>query len=542
MMPADNTRKYVFSMVCLGLLSMSNMAVAADSTAREHTIGPVVVTQPESTLPEGWHHGAFAEIFVRAYQDSNGDGVGDLRGVTQRLDYLKDLGIKGIWLMPINPSEDGDHGYAVMDYRAIEPAYGNLADFDELVKQAHARGIGVIMDYVINHSAAKHPLFIEAASSAQSPYRDWYVWQPNAPKGWNIFGANPWHQTPHGAYLAQFNPSMPDFNFANPEVKKFHLDNMRFWLNRGVDGFRFDAVTHLIENGPKAWYDQAGSYAVMGELRSELAAQYQNRYFVCEATSGVEKYASPDVCGHAFAFGYQYDVVNAARGKSKAIKNVAMFFNSPRPELATMLSNHDLFAGERAWDQFKGNQAQYRLAAATYLLQPGTPFIYYGEEVGMSAHPSLQGDPKLRVPMSWTADANNRGFTQAKPFRGFAANSQQQNVELQLMKADTLHAFYVDILKLRNRYPSLSRGSYKHAFTQGKAMGFQREWQGERALVLINYGTNDHAITVENLAPAAELQNQYPGDTVNMKANDKGVTKTLLKSQSVQVFIQANKQ
>jgi alpha-amylase len=533
-MLAIDTRKYVFTvMVGLGLLSMSSAY-----SASQEGIGPVAVLQPGSALPDAWHHGAFTEIFVRGYQDSNGDGIGDLRGITQRLDYLKDLGVKGIWLMPINPSQDGDHGYAVMDYRGIEPAYGTMADFDELVKQAHTRGIGVIMDYVINHSAAKHPLFIDAASSPQSPYRDWYVWQPNAPKGWNIFGNNPWHVRSSGAYLAQFSPTMPDFNFANPEVKKFHLDNMRFWLNRGVDGFRFDAVTHLIENGPKAWYDQAGSYAVMGELRAELAAHYRNRYFVCEATNSVEKYASPDVCGRAFAFGYQYDVVNAARGKRKAIKNVAMFFNSPRPELATMLSNHDLFAGERAWDQFKGNQAQYRLAAATYLLQPGTPFIYYGEEIGMSAHPSLQGDPKLRVPMSWTADVNNSGFTQAKPFRGFAANSQQQNVELQMQQTNTLHAFYVDLLKLRNRYPSLSRGSYRHAFTQGKVMGFQREWQGERALVLINYGVSDKAIMVKNLASATELQSQYPADGVNLKVDDEGVAKVVLKPQSVQVFIQ----
>jgi alpha-amylase len=535
-MLAINTLKYVFIvMAYLGLFSMSR----AHSTTREDS-GPVMASHPESALPDAWYHGAFAEIFVRAYQDSNADGIGDLRGITRRLDYLKDLGVKGIWLMPINPSQDGDHGYAVVDYRGIEPAYGTMADFDELVEQAHARGIGVIMDYVINHSAAKHPLFIDAASSPQSPYRDWYVWQASAPKGWNIFGNNPWHTHSNGAYLAQFSPTMPDFNFANPEVKKFHLDNMRFWLNRGVDGFRFDAVTHLIENGPKGWYDQAGSYAVIGELRAELAAHYRNRYFVCEATTSVEKYASPEVCGRAFAFGYQYDVANAARGKRKAIKNVAMFFNSPRPELATMLSNHDLFAGERAWDQFEGNQAQYRLAAATYLLQPATPFIYYGEEIGMSAHPSLQGDPKLRVPMSWTADINNSGFTPAKAFRGFAANSQQQNVELQRSQGDSLHAFYTFLLQLRNRYPSLSRGSYKHAFTQGRAIGFQREWQGEQALVLINYGAMDKTMTVKNLAPAAEFLSRYPADGMNFKTDTAGIVKVILKPQSVKVFILAS--
>ena len=163
----------------LMLLSWT-LAVRAASPALDpalqRAVAPVPVGNTASTLPEGWHKGAFAEIFVRGYRDSNGDGIGDLRGLTQSLDYLKELGVRGIWLMPISPSQDRDHGYAVSDYRDVEPAYGTLADFDELLRQARARGIGVIIDYVINHSAASNPVFIESARSPDSPLRNWYVW------------------------------------------------------------------------------------------------------------------------------------------------------------------------------------------------------------------------------------------------------------------------------------------------------------------------------------------------------------------------------
>lgn len=526
------------AMFCGLALLIGAASAQADNQKLAQQTGPVMAADPGSRLSKDWHHGAFMEIFVRAYQDSNQDGIGDLKGITQRLDYLKALAIKGIWLMPINPSQDGDHGYAVSHYRDIEPAYGKLADFDELIKQAHARDIGIIMDYVINHSAANNPVFEASAASPDSAYRDWYLWENSAPKDWQIFGHNPWHTTGNGAYLAQFNINMPDFNFVNPKVLQFHLDNMRFWLNRGVDGFRFDAVTHLVENGPNGWYDQAESYAVMGQLHKTLSAQYTNKFYVCEATRNAEKYANPEVCGRAFAFGHQYDVANAARGNAKAIKKVAAFFSSPRPAMATMLSNHDLFAGERPWDQFRGNQAQYRLAAATYLLQPGTPFMYYGEEVGMSAHPDLQGDPKLRVPMSWSADVRNSGFSQATPFRGFATNSQKNNVEMQAAQSDSLYRFYADLLKLRNRYPSLAKGDYAQAFVQGKAIGFQREWQGERALVLINYGLSEKIVKLENLIPAAELETVFVEDASSLRTDDKGRARIILKPQSVQVFIQ----
>jgi len=237
-----------------------------------------------SKLPEAWQHGAFMEIFVRSYKDSNGDGIGDLKGLTQSLDHLKDLGIKGIWLMPITASADHDHGYATRDFRNIDPDYGTLADFDELIQEAHKRGMGVIMDYVLNHSAKEHPFFEEALKNPQSPYRQWYEWRQEKPVGWDIWGRDPWISTANGSYLATFGAHMPDFNMRNPEVVKYHEDSLKFWLDRGIDGFRLDAVPHLIENNAKDWNDQPESRQLTGHF-TRLIKSYPNKYVVCEATA-----------------------------------------------------------------------------------------------------------------------------------------------------------------------------------------------------------------------------------------------------------------
>jgi alpha-amylase len=166
----------------------------------------VAMRDAGSALPEGWQHGAFMEIFVRSYADSDGDGIGDLRGLTSRLDHLQRLGVRGIWLMPITANADGDHGYATTDFRRIAPEYGTLADFDELIRQAHARGIGVIMDYVINHAASEHPMFVQARRGPQAPWRDWFVWRDTAPTGWDIWGKNPWYHTPSQPWRLDVEP------------------------------------------------------------------------------------------------------------------------------------------------------------------------------------------------------------------------------------------------------------------------------------------------------------------------------------------------
>lgn len=501
-------------------------------------VSPVAATSDPSPLPPDWRHGAFAEIYVRGYRDSDGDGIGDLRGLIQSLDYLQALGVRGLWLMPVTASGDRDHGYAVRDFRDIEPAYGTLADFDELLRQAHARGIGVIVDYVINHASDQHPLF-QASMQPGSPYRDWFVWRQQAPAGWEIFKRNPWEAAgASGHYLAQFSRHMPDFNMQSEQVIAFHEDNLRFWLNRGVDGFRFDAVPHLVEHGPQAWYDQPEDHLLMGRFRAVVDG-YPNRYVVCEATGNERRYGSPEVCGGAFAIWQAPVMIRAARGDAKAVRAVADYYLGTPAYMAMMLSNHDGFAGRRLWDQVGGDVAQYRLAAATYLLQPGTPFIYYGEEVGMAGAPGLSGDPELRIPMSWSADAGTAGFTTGTPFRPAASNVATQNVAAELSRRDGILAWYRALLALRNGNPALLRGAYAAPTVQGKAMAFQRREGDEHALVVVNYDLAPRTLRLRNLA-AGHWRPAFPDATgAGLEVGADGRAEFSLPAQSVRVLLRS---
>ena len=458
-------------------------------------------------LPEGWQYGAFMQVFVRSYQDSDGDGIGDLKGLISRLGYLKDLGVRGLWLMPVNPNQDRDHGYAVKDYRGIESQYGSLADLDALVSAAAANGMGVILDYVVNHSAADHPAFINARAAKDNPYRNWYLWQDNAPANWSVFGQNPWRQDPTGWYYAPFWSQMPDWNLRLPAVETFHHDNLRFWLNRGVAGFRFDAVGLLIENGPNAFNIQPESRAFMQRVQGVLQA-YPRRYMVCESPDDPQNYAV--ACGSAFAFDLNGRILGAVRGNAADIAAVSRYFSTAAPGTATFLANHDLFAGDRVWNQLAGDAAAMKLAAATYLLMPGTPFIYYGEEIGMAAAAGIGDDGRLRTPMSWTPSGPGVGFTTSVPYRAVSSNAVTNNVQMQQSQADSLLAFYKAMLQLRNTRLSIARGSYDRPFVQGSVMGYTRTLGQERTLVLLNYGTQAARVTLTDLPNAAVLSTVWP--------------------------------
>jgi len=517
---------------------------------------PVPAVHRASPLPAHWQHGAFMEVFVRAWRDSDGDGIGDLRGLTQSLDYLKELGVRGLWLMPITKNADGDHGYATTDFRDIAPEYGTLADFDELIRQAHRRGIGVVMDYVINHSAAEHPMFVQARQGPGSPFRDWYVWSDEAPPGWDIWGKYPWYHTaaqpwlhrgevkdlPRAApeardfYFGTFGPHMPDFDFANPAVLEYHLGSLRFWLNRGLDGYRLDAVPHLVETNALDWNDQPESRRIT-RLLQDLIKTYDKRYVVCEATAKPQDYGDPAVCGGAFAFGYVHHFVGAARGQAESVQKLAEYYRKARPTMATFVSNHDLFAGRRLWDQVEGDEARYKLAAAGYLLQPGTPFIYYGEEIGQAGVPGLAGDLPLRSPMSWTADPARGGFTTGTPFRPIAPNVASHNVQDQRSDPNSIFAFYKDMLRLRNSLSSIARGSFEHSFAQGLVAGWQRRLGRETALVLINYGTEPASADVPGLSPGAALRSAYPAGSAPAKAGRDGSLRLSVPPQSVRVLV-----
>lgn len=421
-------------------------------------LGSVVENDVDSGLAVGWTNTAsFIEIYVRAYQDSDGDGVGDLQGLISRLDYLQQLGVTGIWLMPVTESADNDHGYAVQDYREIESDYGSMSDFETLLIEAHSRGIAVIIDYVMNHAASTNPLFLDASTTASNNKRDWFIWANSKPPGWNTFAGDPWRNNGNGWYYGVFSALMPDFNLRNPAVVEYHKDNLRFWLNKGVDGFRFDAVGVLFENGATEWEDQPENHALLAEILT-LVEGYSKRFIVCEAPSNPGVYANTASCGRAFAFQTPAAILNSARtgAADNLFVNQLKLANSDRMPL--ILSNHDSFAGARIWNQLSGDTADYKLAAASYLLAARTPFIYYGEEIGMAGAAALSGDAALRTPMSWTSDPGNAGFSTVPPFRELAANSTTQNVELESVDGASLLNYYNEILTVRKDYPAVGAG------------------------------------------------------------------------------------
>jgi glycosidase len=320
---------------------------------------------------------------------------------------------------------------------------------------------------------------------------------------------------------------MPDFNLRNPKVLDYHLASLRFWLNRGLDGYRLDAVPHMIENDAAHWNDQPESRALTKRLQDEIK-RYPQRYVVCEATAEPAAYGDPAVCGGAFAFGYVHHFVEAARGKPESVRQLASYYRSAPSTMATFLSNHDIFTGGRLWDQLAGDLARYRVAAAAYLLQPGTPFIYFGEEIGQAGVTTLPADQPVRSPMSWTAAG---GFSSGTPYRPSSPNAAAFNAAAESRDPRSLLAFYKAMLGLRNSRPSIARGSFESSFADGLVLGFQRHFGTERSLVLINYDTRPAMVTVPGIDGAGRLAPLYPAG-----ADTPASATMTLAPQSVQVF------
>ena len=377
---------------------------------------------------------------------------------------------------------------------------------------------------------------MQSASSKTNPWRDWYVWEDVKPAGWTIFDIDPWNATPDGAYFSQFGKDMPDFNLRNPAVVRYHLDSLRFWINHGVDGFRIDAVGHLFENGPQGWSLQRENYAFMARVRRELDIDHPH-VMVCESPGDPVGFAKDDACGAAFAFGHSDALVKAGRGDAKAIHDVADYFLAAPATMATMVSNHDHFAGHRLWDAMRGDPARVRVAAAAYLLQPGTPYVYYGEELGMSAAATDDPDGQLRGPMSWTPSG---GFSSGTPYRPASTNLATHNAEAEARDPGSLLAFYTAMLGLRNAHSSIATGRYVAPRVDGKTMSFQRSDAREHTVVVINYDDAPGAARVAGLPANARLQRLYPptagGDAVASAAGGLSVPAAPL---SVQVFLVA---
>jgi alpha-amylase len=499
-------------------------------------LSPVEVADTDSGLAEDWHRRAvFMEIYVRGYQDSDGDGIGDLRGLTEKLDYLADLGIGGIWLMPVTESWDDDHGYAVENYREVESDYGSIEDLQAFVAAAHERGIGVIVDYVMNHSAAANPLFLDSTRSVGDK-RDWYVWSPTNP-GWVNWGGSPsWHLAGGHYYYGVFWNNMPDFNLRNEDVLRHHFDNLRFWLNLGLDGFRFDAVGTFVENGGAAWESQEENYAIMARVREVMAA-YDKRFLICEEPARAARAAMDDACGASFAFGLNYDLVASARDGATHPGVPAYLDGAPIEQMGIILANHDFFAGNRLIEQFGGDETRYRLAAATALTLPGIPFLYYGEEIGLgTTRGENGGDQAIRAPMSWTGDPDTAGFTTGTPFRRLAGNVATHNVEREQGDPDSLLSFYKTMIALRSAHESLAVGDLVR-LQADEVLAFRRTAASETALVVLNYGAEARTLALAGGPADGVWTRVHPADQATYTADGAGEIALEAAPRSVQVLV-----
>lgn len=440
--------------------ALNELEASIGNASNSIDLSPVDVIVPNSSLPQNWQKNAnFMEIYVRGYKDSDGDGIGDINGLIEQLDYLETLGITGLWLMPIMESSDNDHGYETQDYRKIESDYGTNADFERLLEQAHQRGIAIVIDYLINHASYQNPVFIDSASSPNHPKRDWFIWRDVAPTNWSLWGRSPWRTGVSGNFYGAFTSRMPDFNLLNPEVIAFHQSNLAYWLNKGVDGFRFDAVGVLVENGPGALEDQAQNHTVMRAMR-DIISQYPHAYMVCEAPSSYAQFAQDNSCGKAFHFSAGHQIINSVKAQRVQSSLISIINDDNLANMPLILANHDFFAGDRIANQLNNNLTQYRLAAASYILLSANPFTYYGEEIGMAAATNMQDDASLRTPMSWTNDSQTAGFTSGNTtFRGLSANATTANVAAQINASDSLYTFYQTLYALRQAHPEIATGT-----------------------------------------------------------------------------------
>ena len=488
---------------------------------------------PTTTYPTYWWNDAvFYEVFVRSFYDSNGDGRGDFAGMTQKLDYLNDgdpatttdLGVTGLWLMPMMASPSY-HGYDVTDYKATEPDYGTMAEFEAFLAAAHARGIKVIIDLVLNHSSSQHPWFTQSLSPA-SPYRDWYRWSATNPGHLGTWGQTLWYPRNGNFFFATFWDGMPDLNWRNPQLKAAMWDASRFWLRKGVDGYRLDAVRYLIEDGPVV-ADTPGTLSLLEEFHDSVRAVNPNAVTVGEAwttTSAVVPYVQNDRLDLCFEFDLATAILNAVNsGSATALRNQLTLVNTlyPRLQYATFLTNHDQ---NRAFDELGSSPARMKQAAALYLTLPGVPFLYYGEEVGMAG---TGPDEDKRRPMQWTAGPR-AGFSTGTPWRPLNPNYAQFNVATQQADPASLLNHYKKLIQLRTAHEALRKGYYLPATASAAPLlAYARVFGPEAVLVVANLGSGAVgspalALTVSTLTPgtyqATDLYTNQPAGAVTVNA------------------------
>jgi alpha-glucosidase len=499
-----------------------------------------------------WQHGVVYQIYPRSFQDTDGDGVGDLEGIRRRLDYLNWLGVDAIWISPIYPSPMADFGYDVSDYCAVDPLFGSLEAFDRLVAEAHAREIKVILDFVPNHTSERHPWFLESRASRANLKRDWYIWRDGKaggapPNNWlSQFGGPAWSLDAATGqyYLHSFLPQQPDLNWRNPAVRAAMYDVLRFWLDRGVDGFRVDVLWLLIkdaalrDNPPNPGYqptqaainrflllhnsDQPEVQDVVAEMRAVLDS-YKERVLIGEIYLPLARlvaYYGKNLRGAQMPFNFQ--LIHAAWSAGEIAKLVVEY-EAALPVGGWpnwVLGNHD-----QPRIAARVGAAQARIAAMLLLTLRGTPTMYYGDELGLgrvaippeAVHdPWEKNEPGLglgrdpsRTPFQWDATPN-AGFTRGRPWLPLDPDYYKTcNVEALRDEPGAILRLYRQLLAIRRQYAALNSGAFRMIGVQGDALVYERVSGTERVVVCLNFGDREQPVAFDGAVRATILASTH---------------------------------
>lgn len=512
-----------------------------------------------------WHEAVGYQIYPRSFQDSNGDGIGDICGVIDRLDYLQELGIDFVWLCPMYKSPLDDNGYDISDYQNILEDFGTMADFDALLQEMHDRGMKLIIDLVLNHTSDEHPWFIESKSSKDNPKRDWYIWRDGKdgeePNNWeSIFGGSAWEydEKTDQYFLHVFSRRQPDLNWENTEVRTALYDTVNWWLDKGIDGFRIDAISHIKKrpgfpdmpnpDGKKyvssfdMHMNQKGIHTYLQEFKDETYGKYEhalsvgeaNGVSVDEANLWVGKEGKMDMIfqfEHIDLWDYEsetgLDVINVKQALTRWQKGLENDGWN-----ALYIENHDKPRIVSSW----GNDKEYWRESATalgamYFFMKGTPFIYQGQEIGMTnayfdsiedyddvAAKNLYHEKKeeglsdkeilhilgntsrdnSRTPMQWSNE-ENAGFSSGKPWMKVNSNYQTVNVEQQRENKDSVFHFYKKMIQLKKEHQIFTYGSYDLLMEDHEQVfAYQRRLDGKTAVVMVNISNQEAIWIAEN--------------------------------------------
>ena len=514
------------------------MAILVGCATPTPTATPTSTVEAPSPIPDiyagtdgfrWWNDTVFYEIFVRSFRDSDGNGVGDFNGITEKLDYLQGLGIKGLWLMPINPSPSY-HGYDVTDYYTVNPDYGTMDDFKHLLEEAHKRDIKIIIDLVLNHTSSKHPWFQQALSPAGGEHHDWYKWSDSDPGTLGPWGQKTWYRASNGQYYyAIFWDQMPDLNYDNPDVREEMKKITSFWLKDvGIDGFRLDAVRYMVEDNKLA--DSDSNHAFLAEWGTYYRSINPQAFTVGEAwtdNSNVKKYTNTNTeLDSAFNFDLSAAMLKLNEGNTTPLRFILQttIRDFPEQDNANFITNHDM---PRVINQLGTDKEQRaKLAAGILLTAPGIPFIYYGEEIGMSG---TKPDEKIRTPMQWD-NTKGAGFTTGRPWESINSDFTMVNVAAQTGGDNTsLLEHYRKLIQLRNEHSALRVGqTYVASSNSNKILSYLRVSSDETLLVLINID-NEPLSNYKLDLSVGPLVGQYTatslldGSTIqSLTANDKG--------------------